>query len=430
MFRALCGIAEVDTPAEVADKARTTCSRPGLDLLETAPYLLHLLDVEDDVERFAALTPEVDEVAHLRDAAPARRQEEPSDAAGHRHRGPALDRQHVRGVSRHARRDCSRGAHPARGCTHRFGLSAAVEREVLHHPGGAAAARPGGEPAHREVGAGRATADEALLRAHRRQGRGQSVLRRGAGADRARAGRARGRRWRCPIRSRKCSAGASIGSPPRTSGCSQIAAVVGKDVSFSVVQAVAGTSRRRDAARRVRRGSQGAEFLYETGTERGDRVHLQAHPDPRGRVRHGCCRSARRDLHVRIVEAIERLLRRTGSTSTSSGWRTTRCTARIWPKAVGYLRRPPARRSRAPPTVRPSRTSSRRSTALARTARGPAARGAGDRPATGSARLALSLGELERSLAVPRARPRALAAALDDQRRLGASRSTLIGRYT
>ena len=58
VFRALCGITEGDTVGEVADKARTNLLEAGLDLLETAPYFLHLLDVADD-ERFAALTPEV-----------------------------------------------------------------------------------------------------------------------------------------------------------------------------------------------------------------------------------------------------------------------------------------------------------------------------------------------------------------------------------
>src|SRR2546429_2909933 len=31
----------------------------GMDLIETAPYLLHLLDIEPDRERFANLTPDV-----------------------------------------------------------------------------------------------------------------------------------------------------------------------------------------------------------------------------------------------------------------------------------------------------------------------------------------------------------------------------------
>ena len=59
VLNAACGIAENDAPAVMADKARTTLLEAGMDLLETAPYLLHLLDIEHDAERFAALTPDV-----------------------------------------------------------------------------------------------------------------------------------------------------------------------------------------------------------------------------------------------------------------------------------------------------------------------------------------------------------------------------------
>jgi len=58
LFKSICGISDVDAPAEVADKARSSLLEAGLDLLETAPYLLHLLDIEHDAERFAA-PPEV-----------------------------------------------------------------------------------------------------------------------------------------------------------------------------------------------------------------------------------------------------------------------------------------------------------------------------------------------------------------------------------
>src|SRR5437899_3193257 len=59
VFKAICGIADGDTSAEMADKVRTSLLEAGLDLLETAPYLLHLLDIEHDAERFTTLTPEV-----------------------------------------------------------------------------------------------------------------------------------------------------------------------------------------------------------------------------------------------------------------------------------------------------------------------------------------------------------------------------------
>src|SRR5207249_2953602 len=57
--RAACGIADGDAPGLMADKARTTLLESGMDLLETAPYLMHLLDIEHDAERFAELAPDV-----------------------------------------------------------------------------------------------------------------------------------------------------------------------------------------------------------------------------------------------------------------------------------------------------------------------------------------------------------------------------------
>jgi DNA-binding NtrC family response regulator/tetratricopeptide (TPR) repeat protein len=59
VLRASCGITDDDSAGAMADKARTNLLEAGMDLLETAPYLLHLLDIEPDSERFAALTPDV-----------------------------------------------------------------------------------------------------------------------------------------------------------------------------------------------------------------------------------------------------------------------------------------------------------------------------------------------------------------------------------
>ncbi|HXL45774.1 MAG TPA: sigma 54-interacting transcriptional regulator, partial [Candidatus Binatia bacterium] len=59
VLRAACAITERDAPAVMADRVRTTLLEAGMDLLETAPYLLHLLDVEHDAERFATLTPDM-----------------------------------------------------------------------------------------------------------------------------------------------------------------------------------------------------------------------------------------------------------------------------------------------------------------------------------------------------------------------------------
>ena len=86
----------------------------------------------------------------------------------------------------------------------------------------------------------------------------------------------------------------------------QTASVIGKDVPFALLQAIAEhrTSARAGGLARL----QAAEFLYEAGSLRDARVHLQARADPRGRLR-GLLPERRRELHARIVDAIETLHR-------------------------------------------------------------------------------------------------------------------------
>jgi tetratricopeptide (TPR) repeat protein len=59
VLRASCGITDDDSLGAMADKARTNLLEAGMDLLETAPFLLHLLDIEPDSERFATLASDV-----------------------------------------------------------------------------------------------------------------------------------------------------------------------------------------------------------------------------------------------------------------------------------------------------------------------------------------------------------------------------------
>jgi tetratricopeptide (TPR) repeat protein len=86
----------------------------------------------------------------------------------------------------------------------------------------------------------------------------------------------------------------------------QVASVVGKDVPFALLQAVAELPD--DALRRGLDRLQGAEFLYETGL----------YPDPEHSFKHalthevtygGLLQERRRELHARIVAAIETLHR-------------------------------------------------------------------------------------------------------------------------
>ena len=70
--------------------------------------------------------------------------------------------------------------------------------------------------------------------------------------------------------------------PPEDKRLLQIASVVGKDVPFALLQAVADLPD--EALRRGLEDLQSAEFLYETQPVSRSRVHLQARPHPRGHV--------------------------------------------------------------------------------------------------------------------------------------------------
>jgi DNA-binding NtrC family response regulator/tetratricopeptide (TPR) repeat protein len=59
VLRALCRITESDSPGTMAEKARTTLLDAGLDLLDHAPSLLHVLGLEPEAEHVAGLGPEV-----------------------------------------------------------------------------------------------------------------------------------------------------------------------------------------------------------------------------------------------------------------------------------------------------------------------------------------------------------------------------------
>src|SRR5262249_33456939 len=59
VLRALCRTPETDSPGTMAEKARTTLLDAGLDLLEHAPSVLHVLGLEPEAEHVAGLGPEV-----------------------------------------------------------------------------------------------------------------------------------------------------------------------------------------------------------------------------------------------------------------------------------------------------------------------------------------------------------------------------------
>ena len=213
---------------------------------------------------------------------------------------------------------------------------------------------------------GLAAAQAAADRAHR----GQSVL---PGGERADPGRDRG----AGRRARRLSAGAGrcrrIQVPatvqavlaaridrlaPEDKRLLQAAAVIGKDVPFALLQAIAELPE--EALRQRPRAPAGRRVPVRDAPVPRARVHLQARPDPRGGLRQpapgaaaractpGSSRPSRRLYPDRLAEQVERLAHHA-------------VRGEVWEKAVAYLpagRAP--RRSRARRTARRWRTSSRR----------------------------------------------------------------------
>jgi predicted ATPase len=58
VLRHNCDISETDSPETISEKIRCALQEVGMDAEDSAPYLLHLLGVQDGTERLAPLTPE------------------------------------------------------------------------------------------------------------------------------------------------------------------------------------------------------------------------------------------------------------------------------------------------------------------------------------------------------------------------------------
>src|SRR5262249_46994109 len=84
----------------------------------------------------------------------------------------------------------------------------------------------------------------------------------------------------------------------------QVASVVGKDVAFSLIQAIADLPQ--DALRRGLDHLQSAEFLYETKLY-PDLEYAFTHALTQEVAYAGLLQDRRRDLHARVVDAIETL---------------------------------------------------------------------------------------------------------------------------
>ena len=94
--------------------------------------------------------------------------------------------------------------------------------------------------------------------------------------------------------------------PPEAKRLLQIASVVGKDLPFAVLQAIA--DRPGEALRRGLDRLQAAEFLYETGLY-PEREYSFKHALTHEVTYAGLLQERRRELHAQIVGAIETLHR-------------------------------------------------------------------------------------------------------------------------
>ena len=114
----------------------------------------------------------------------------------------------------------------------------------------------------------------------------------------------------------------------------QAAAVIGKDVPYSLLQAIAGL--REDELSKGLAALRGAEFIYET-TQYPDLVYTFKHALTHEVAYDGIRPERRRDLHREIVAAIERLYaERLAEQLERLGYHAFR--AEAWDKAVVYLR--------------------------------------------------------------------------------------------
>ena len=144
----------------------------------------------------------------------------------------------------------------------------------------------------------------------------------------------RSTRSKCRRRSRPSWPLESTGSRPRPGGCSRRPSVVGKDVPFALLQAIADVPE--DALRRGLATLQAAEFLYEAGIF-PDHEYTFKHALTHDVAYGSLLQDRRRRLHGQIVETVERLypdrLAEHVERLAHHAFR-----AEAWEKAVTYLR--------------------------------------------------------------------------------------------
>jgi len=337
LIRAACGIEEGDAPGVMADKARSTLLEAGMDLLETAPYVLHLLDIEQDPERFAAMTPDVTKARifdTLRQLTLRKSRQAPLVIV-------VEDLHWIDGTSEEylaSLAEILQGARVLMVCTHRGGfrpswieksyttqvaLQPLAPEESLHIVRSVLGPDDAADALYELIvvkAEGNPFFVEELARTVREQIGGAMPM-------------------TVPDTVEEVLGGRIDRLAPEERRLLEVAAVVGKDVPFAVVHAVAGLTD--DELRRIFERLKSAEFLYETSPGPDTEYtfkHTLTHEVAYGRL----IPEARRALHARIVQAIERLYEnRLVEQVDQLAEHALR--GHVWAKAVDYLRQAGAR---------------------------------------------------------------------------------------
>jgi DNA-binding NtrC family response regulator/tetratricopeptide (TPR) repeat protein len=302
VLKAACGIKEDDAPAVMADKARTTLLEAGMDLVETAPYLLHLLDIEHDAERFAALTPDVTKARifeTLRHLTLRRSRQMPLViVVEDLHWIDSTSEEYLASLAEivpgarlllvGTHRDGYRPSWREKSYATQVALQPLAPEESLHIVRSVLGVDQAADALYDLIVAkaeGNPFFVEELARTVREQIGGATPMTVPDTVEEVLGGRID----RLAAEERRLL---------------EVASVVGKDVPFSVVHAVSGLSE--DALTRAFERLTSAEFLYETSL--GPEIeytfkHALTHEVAYGRL----LAEPRRTLHARIAEAIERL---------------------------------------------------------------------------------------------------------------------------
>jgi transcriptional regulator with AAA-type ATPase domain/tetratricopeptide (TPR) repeat protein len=335
VLKAMCAIADGDSPATVADKVRSSLLEAGMDLLETAPYLLHLLGVEPDgsPSGLEADATKVRVFETLRQLALKRSRQRPL----------VLVVEDLHWIDRTSEEyfaslaEIVAGARVLLISTYRSGYRPPwIERSYVTQ----VALQPlAPEDSQRVL---RSVLDFTSVSERFSNGLMDLIVSKAEGnpffleelARTVREQVGRSPSLAVPDTVQEVLLGRIDRLAEEDRRLLEIAAVVGKDVPFSIVRLV--TKATDDGLRRAFNRLKSAEFLYETSAGPDTEYtfkHTLTHEVAYGRL----LAEARRDLHAQVVEAIERAYPERVAEHVE-GLAHHAFEGAVWPKAHGYLR--------------------------------------------------------------------------------------------